>query len=567
MAGSQDEDSRIAEGIYDPSVRTLYGALRVFDPDVVQSILDLVANLDGLSLRLAREKEYRHDIGNVNPSLWGIVRRLWAAITLAHEERDLENAPNLFDLCQSLAKFTRNLVAAEPANQKRTFENEPYMRALVYQYTSYTAMQDVNSFAATRMLVQALSNLVTANDPLAQELWQAYLNLPEEQLILLRLFGSPDDRTIVSTLVFILNCIHGKPERMRLLLSSPRGPRVCIGMLDRLNALVDADESSDLGKAFEVGYQVFAELTSEGLLPELYDTLAIDEEVITPHQTTLLKILDSYLQTSPSDQQAHISGTLVQMLISIFFTLSTYAQEAIQRSLGPGNADDHESPIETVTTPLSNGLNHSDVSDTPVAPAALQELDLLLPKVCEALVLVAQSLTTLILRVEGSSKDGSSNEPGTSAKQSVNAAASPSGEGLVESLVKTLRFLDIFVPRITFGKVVERPAPPGSTAQPGSAQTSSAQSPPPGFNYVKRDLVRLLGTLAADSRDVQDRMRACGGIPAVMNLCVVDDQNPCTEHAIFALRNLLHENKENQAVVDAIKPVGRWDERHVLQGL
>lgn len=125
------------------------------------------------------------------------------------------------------------------------------------------------------------------------------------------------------------------------------------------------------------------------------------------------------------------------MLISIFFTLSTYAQEAIQRSLGPGSADNHESPIETVTTPPSDGRNRNDVSDPSVAPAALQEFDLLLPKVCEALVLVAQCLTTVILRVEESSKGSSSNEPGTSAKQSVNAAASPSGEGLVESLVST----------------------------------------------------------------------------------------------------------------------------------
>ena len=37
------------------------------------------------------------------------------------------------------------------------------------------------------------------------------------------------------------------------------------------------------------------------------------------------------------------------------------------------------------------------------------------------------------------------------------------------------------------------------------------------------------------------------------------------EHAIFTLRNLLHRNLENQAVVDAIKPVGRWDEYGVLQ--
>ena len=39
------------------------------------------------------------------------------------------------------------------------------------------------------------------------------------------------------------------------------------------------------------------------------------------------------------------------------------------------------------------------------------------------------------------------------------------------------------------------------------------------------------------------------------------------EHAIFALRNLLDRNLENQAVVDAVKPVGRWDENKVLQEL
>lgn len=40
------------------------------------------------------------------------------------------------------------------------------------------------------------------------------------------------------------------------------------------------------------------------------------------------------------------------------------------------------------------------------------------------------------------------------------------------------------------------------------------------------------------------------------------------EHAIFALRNLLHGNAANQAVVEAIQPlqnVGTWDENGVLQ--
>lgn len=37
------------------------------------------------------------------------------------------------------------------------------------------------------------------------------------------------------------------------------------------------------------------------------------------------------------------------------------------------------------------------------------------------------------------------------------------------------------------------------------------------------------------------------------------------EHALFTLRNLLHENAENQAVVDAIKPMGAWDENGILR--
>ena len=49
----------------------------------------------------------------------------------------------------------------------------------------------------------------------------------------------------------------------------------------------------------------------------------------------------------------------------------------------------------------------------------------------------------------------------------------------------------------------------------------------PGFSYLKRDLVRLLGILCNEARAVQDRVRECGGIPVVMNLCVVDERNPC----------------------------------------
>lgn len=48
-----------------------------------------------------------------------------------------------------------------------------------------------------------------------------------------------------------------------------------------------------------------------------------------------------------------------------------------------------------------------------------------------------------------------------------------------------------------------------------------------GFNYLKRDFVRLLGILSFRNRSVQDRVRLSDGIPVVMNLCVIDERNPC----------------------------------------
>jgi hypothetical protein len=91
-----------------------------------------------------------------------------------------------------------------------------------------------------------------------------------------------------------------------------------------------------------------------------------------------------------------------------------------------------------------------------------------------------------------------------------------------------------------FGKPVDLstlPLPPGVDHQPHSMSNTAVPPKNPataddgpvkaGFSYVKRDLVRLLGISCAGETAVQDRVRACGGIPVVMNLCVVDERNPC----------------------------------------
>ena len=45
--------------------------------------------------------------------------------------------------------------------------------------------------ATARLLTQALSNTVTANDALVARLWETYMNLPEDQVVLMFVSFSP----------------------------------------------------------------------------------------------------------------------------------------------------------------------------------------------------------------------------------------------------------------------------------------------------------------------------------------------------------------------------------------
>ncbi|KAI9066956.1 hypothetical protein FKP32DRAFT_1644839 [Trametes sanguinea] len=544
-------------------IHRLHAAAHAFDPDVPDKVHKLTDALDELSSILAKSLGVREKLGDAtDPPAWPILRRLWDITLNAHADPDPDDVPQLIHLSVSLARFTRNLVAAVPSNQQRAFENERAIRNLIYHYTSFNATQDPASYPATRMLSQALSNMVTGNDGLTESLWSTYLNLPEEQLVLTRLFASPDPRTVSSAFVLVLNCVHDSARRTELLVTSPRGPRICLTMLDRIASLFEAEESSEEGRAFDIGYEIFQHVIEAGLVAELYTRLTVDDEVVTPHQTTLLKLVDSYLHGSQRAHEVALArrpgmdrGPLFDVLTGAFLALSSYTQTAIEGALASG----HTSPATESDVTASTGAEPQAVGLPP-----LQNLDLLLPKVCEALVLVTQCLTTVALRAEEAAATPNANAQVASEsvypspKGMLVAATGPSGQGLVEGLIETLRLVDAFVPRITYGKL----GAGGSDAVDDARKAQVAQA----FAHVKRDLVRLLGILASENRAVQDRVRECGGIPVVMNLCVVDDYNPyMREHAIFALRNLLFGNVENQAVVDSIKPVGKWDEEKILR--
>ncbi|WFD32925.1 hypothetical protein MSPP1_003978 [Malassezia sp. CBS 17886] len=86
----------------------------------------------------------------------------------------------------------------------------------------------------------------------------------------------------------------------------------------------------------------------------------------------------------------------------------------------------------------------------------------------------------------------------------------------------------------------------------------------PSLYTLKRSALQLLAALAfhpqdaranADVQALQDHVRARGGLGDVLNMTMLDENNPyIREHAVFALRNLLAGNRASQMDVAAVRP-------------
>ncbi|CAG8738829.1 1283_t:CDS:2, partial [Acaulospora morrowiae] len=89
-----------------------------------------------------------------------------------------------------------------------------------------------------------------------------------------------------------------------------------------------------------------------------------------------------------------------------------------------------------------------------------------------------------------------------------------------------------------------------------SVLASKSQNGVAGFSYIKRDIVKVIGNMSFENKTVQDEVRKLGGIPLILNQCNIDDNNPfIREQAIFALRNLLIDNPDNQKLINELKPI------------
>lgn len=94
---------------------------------------------------------------------------------------------------------------------------------------------------------------------------------------------------------------------------------------------------------------------------------------------------------------------IVQFLTSAFFSFTDYARTSMQRSLGSANVDAGGSYRVNEPESQSIRLEAKDTFSTignSTELHSLQELDLVLPQVCEAIVLITQCLISILLAEE-----------------------------------------------------------------------------------------------------------------------------------------------------------------------
>ncbi|KAG9302289.1 hypothetical protein G9A89_008780 [Geosiphon pyriformis] len=342
---------------------------------------------------------------------------------------------------------------------------------------------------------QALSNILTANSFIQGKLWEEYMADCESGNILCILVSSGDDETLLSTLVLIYQCIHESEERSKFLVESKVGLRLLKILLNEAEKRIEDEKS----KCFELIYSVISRLIDINLFPSLFKALnpSSNRPNITYHQITLLKLLDSKLYLI--SKSAHMTSPAIPFDSCIYLV----------------NLLNIFSPVVIFSMQPNNGNQNYIESGLP------KEEDMVLLNT--GIVLLLQSIGNLIQ--VGDNK----------------LRVSLFKEGVIPNCIALLQQADLTLTRVT-----------RSQSTPVD-QTSQYKK---GLCYIKRDIVKVIGNMAYENQLVQDEVRRLGGIQLILNQCNIDDNNPyIREHAIFAIRNLLQGNIENQKLINELAPV------------
>ncbi|WVR07462.1 hypothetical protein IAU60_004503 [Kwoniella sp. DSM 27419] len=419
---------------------------------------------------------------------------------------NLASEDSRIQVALALGKLERNLVAGLLPFQNKAVEHEEWIRRLMFNVTTFIRIEDPRFGTLQAILAQLLCNLIspasadTGAERLAIKYLELYLSGRREDDVVIRMLDSKEAKVNQAILHLLNNVTRGSSERIKLLLTDP-GLRWCAKLLGKMDDWVEIDDG-----LFELSASMFNHMIDLGLHQKLFTRLGDDTEPITPSQTILLKLLDSYLSTSPA---INPSPSPHAFLVPTYLRLVAYSLGSVRQG-----ADDPK-----------------------------------LPKVFEALILVTESLNTIGLAVQGR-KDRA--EPSSGGDEEVvNQMKSAEPSGVIRPTVEILRSLDTFFPRIN-----PRSRP---STDPTTPQATEELKP---FANLKRNMVQMLGILSFEDTAVGDQVREAEGIQLLLSMTEIDESNPyLREHALLCVRNLMLGNPANQAIIKQMDPIGVLSEQ------
>ncbi|CAJ0750902.1 521_t:CDS:10 [Entrophospora sp. SA101] len=418
----------------------------------------------------------------------------WAMKELSTKEDSL-----ILPLILQLIQTFRNVIAQIQENQNQAFKHEWNKKTEVILWHVSSKLKpngEPNEFLLIiRSGIQALSNIITVNDYTKRLILSEYMNRNESRDLLSDIF-----------------------------MKSKIGMNLLKTFLEKTDSLFNCNS----GEQFvEIVYSMVSNLINFGYYPIMFDYLTdSSSQIPSKNQLVLIKFLEAMFDTTSTivsenikitedDDSTTINNFSINSCISLAKSLNNISPTVISILIYK-KPTSSSPPTVPVTSKLydDDGISH----------------------LLNVLTLILQCIAALTCKCD---------------KQLHECLFK---ENVIECCINLLNQADKSIPRITKAATSNNDHSELRSSPSSPRLTTSLN--PKIFMNIKKDLVNVISYMSYDNIKVQNKVRKLGGIQLILNQCNIDDNNPfIREHSIFAIRNLLHNNLENQKLVQELSPI------------
>ncbi|CAJ0842887.1 16208_t:CDS:10 [Entrophospora sp. SA101] len=508
-----------------PDPKSIIKKLEALSKDISSiNISDLINVFKTIIIKTQTSIEYRKEIGK-NENFWRVTTEIfsWAMKELSTKEDSL-----ILPLILQLIQTFRNVIAQIQENQNQAFKHEWNKKTEVILWHVSSKLKpngEPNEFLLIiRSGIQALSNIITVNDYTKRLILSEYMNRNESRDLLSTLVSFDDTILLKSTLIFIYNCIFKNKLLSDIFMKSKIGMNLLKTFLEKTDSLFNCNS----GEQFvEIVYSMVSNLINFGYYPIMFDYLTdSSSQIPSKNQLVLIKFLEAMFDTTSTivsenikitedDDSTTINNFSINSCISLAKSLNNISPTVISILIYK-KPTSSSPPTVPVTSKLydDDGISH----------------------LLNVLTLILQCIAALTCKCD---------------KQLHECLFK---ENVIECCINLLNQADKSIPRITKAATSNNDHSELRSSPSSPRLTTSLN--PKIFMNIKKDLVNVISYMSYDNIKVQNKVRKLGGIQLILNQCNIDDNNPfIREHSIFAIRNLLHNNLENQKLVQELSPI------------